>query len=197
VTYQRYCEDLKRFNQPITLTEDEFDRKYNKPEVIPEKMVETRKKEPTLRLAIERPKALIKKPPRVYIPKEPKRKTDRVMTPKVSRAGMSTEEIKVHKAALARAWRAKRKEEGELGTRPRTDEDRENARVWYRNNQEEVKAKVKAYRQSITSTPEGKEASRLKMQQWRQDNPEKAREISKRSKAKQKEKRNATVSTSD
>jgi hypothetical protein len=29
LTYNRYCEDLKKFNQPITMTEAEFEVKYS------------------------------------------------------------------------------------------------------------------------------------------------------------------------
>jgi hypothetical protein len=202
IPYARYCADLQRFNQPIIFSEDEYERKYG--ELIrEEKLVELRKKELTLRLAILEPKATLKKPPKSIIVKafkelyKAKRKTDRVMTPKVSHASMSIEELKAHKAELARAWRAKRKEEGKLKTRSRTDEDREAysdyKKEWYINNKERVKAQCKEYR----DTHLDKEANRAKMREWRAKNPEKAREISKRSKANQKEKRNATLSTSD
>ena len=63
IPYARYCSDLERFNQPITFTEEEYERKYGAP-IREEKMVELRKKEPTLRLAVSAPKAVIKKPPR-------------------------------------------------------------------------------------------------------------------------------------
>lgn len=201
MTYQRYCEDLNRFNQPITLSEDEFNIKYAKP-IEPEKTIETRRKEPTLKLAVSKTKAQIKKPPkpingeivkklivkspliRDRITEKPRNKTGRIMTPKISYDGMSVEDIKAHKAKLAREWRAKRKEAVIVRIPvPITDEDRQRKREYYQQNSEKIKAKTKAYRQRINSTKEGRAKSNDRIKEWRKNNPEKAREIGRKSKA--------------
>jgi hypothetical protein len=201
IPYARYCADLERLNQPIIFTEDEYERKYGEP-VREEKIVELRKKEPTLRLSVSEPKAVIKKPPRpvmvkVKVPYKPKRKTDRVMTPATDCKNMTPEERKAHKAKLAREWIARRKEDGTFKAWTPSEDVKQAysdyKKEWYINNKERVKAQCKEYR----DTHLDKEANRAKMREWRAKNPEKAREISKRSKANQKEKRNATLSTSD
>ena len=198
MTYQRYCEDLKRFNQPITLTEYEFNIKYAKP-VEPEKTIETRRKEPTLKLSVSAPKATIKKPPKPIIVKsprvrdrsneKPRNRTGRVMTPKTDLSKMTDEEKKAHKAKLSRIWKAKQKELGKYKKLVMTEEVREKKREYYRKNRDRIREQSNKSRAKILATEEGREAARLRTKLWREQNPEKVREINEKRKQKKWEKR--------
>jgi len=60
ITYEKYCNDLKRFNQPITMTEDEFIVKYAPPkEEIPRQFIA-----PTLKNYKDTQTKLVVKPDR-------------------------------------------------------------------------------------------------------------------------------------
>lgn len=199
ITYERYCADLIRFNQPITFTREEYEIKYSDP-IKEEKKIETRRKEPTLKLSVSAPNASIKKPPKPVVvrsPRErdrskekPRNRTGRIMTPKVSYDGMSIEDIKSHKAKLAREWRAKRKEAGiKTVYAPITDVGREKKREYYLKNADKIKAKTKAYRQKICSTDAGREKASRRMREWRKNNPDRAVELSRTSKARCRERK--------
>lgn len=186
MTYEAYKDMCKKHNiENPYKTDEDYYRAYPQKveEAKPPKVIKT--KQPTLGLNIvDSHKIRIAKSDKPNEPK-PKRsyskrlsdwkrpnKSGRVMVaPKISYHGMSADEIKAHKAKLARDWRARTevKERAKKYCDLTDDEKKvlsEKKKKYYQANKERICKKAKEAR--ANATPEQKQISVKRLQKWRE-----------------------------
>jgi hypothetical protein len=83
---------------------------------------------------------------------------------------------------------AKQKELGKYKKLVMTEEVREKKREYYRKNRDRIREQSNKSRAKILATEEGRESARLRTKLWREQNPEKVREINEKRKQKKWEK---------
>lgn len=195
MTYQEYCNDLKRFNQPITMDEKEWKIKYCIQEeytpLLARKSSSHKNIEPTLSnhsKGSSKPQLKINlldipKPDNFGLVSEldariAEKKTKKVkpltrkpnQVERVSFKNMTDEEIKAHKRKLNQERRLKAKQDGTL--RVLSDEEiakqREYARKYYHDNRDVQLAKQNTRRKNMTE--EQKDKVKAEGSKWQDAN---------------------------
>lgn len=189
MTYEQFVKSFnkarKKGDSREPMSEDQFNEMMGldkREEKTAPKVVKT--KQPTLglniidshKIRISKPDKPDAKPKRSYVKRDAdwKRsaKTNRVMVaPKISYKGMSVEEIKAHKAKLAREWRARTPEKKHTKKYSEMTDDEKKAlsiqkKKYYQDNKERLRQKARDKRSK--ETPEQKQANTIRMQKWRE-----------------------------
>jgi len=218
MTYERYCADLKRFNQPITMDEKEWRQKYGIEEkytpFISRKSTTGKKVEPSLHNN-ETSKNMSKTPLKVNLLDIPKQdnselmeelekrikekkpraeKKERILTrrpnsvPKTSLAGMSQEQKREHKNQLNKQRRAMEKEKGIVHTR---SEEQRAKQLAYSREYYEKNKEVQREKERVrraNMSEEKKLEIKLAYMKWQKENREHVNATARAWKAKNKEK---------
>lgn len=127
VTFENYCEGIKRFGGKVTYTKEEYELKYGVPKEFEPMIITPRNQKRPMKATFENSKKaavrncrtteksdhIVRKHEKVARPKKPKAanppKTNRIMSPKTSLKGMTDEQIKEHRRSQNRIWKAKQK----------------------------------------------------------------------------------------